>query len=217
MIFDKTFLLFLIFLFILWPSSNAMLKKSTESIKRSFSSESLSNLDCYGELRYTKDSKQLEEFKSDLTDLNNEISNKENIWISKVKNLLKHYKETVNVAINLKNKENNSREETKLAVKIKCKEEMNNNEIEVPKYKIKEIKEIMHEFDEELKTINNKMKECTYEYDRLKEEFTKYYDENKLNKYKILLLDINYYSKDYFEAIKKAKDLIGENKRFFFF
>jgi len=110
-----------------------------------------------GELRYTKDSKQLEEFKSDLTDLNNEISNKENIWISKVKNLLKHYKETVNVAINLKNEENNFREETKLAVKNKCKEEMNNNEIEVPKYKIKEIKEIMYEFDEELKTINNKV------------------------------------------------------------
>nr|CAD2147434.1 unnamed protein product [Meloidogyne enterolobii] len=165
-----------------------------------------------GELRYTKDSKQLEEFKSDLTDLNNEIINKENKWVSEVKNLLKHYKEIVNVAINLKNEENNFREETKLAVKNKCKEEMNNNEIEVPKYKIKEIKEIMYEFDEELKTINNKMEECTYEYERLKGEFKKYYDENKLNKYKILLLDINYYSKDYFEAIKKAKDLIGENK-----
>ncbi|CAK5083655.1 unnamed protein product [Meloidogyne enterolobii] len=235
MIFDKTFLLFLIFLFILWPSSNAMLKKSTESIKsikRSISLDSLSNLDVWQltdnlmtskqtiekshsvirDLKYSKNSKQLEEFKSDLTDLNKEIINKENMWISKVKNLLKHYKEIVNEAINLKNEENNFRKETKLDVKNKCKEEMNNNEIKVPEYKINEIKEIIYKFDEELKTINNKMVECTYEYVRLKEEFKQYYDKNKLNKYQILLLDINHSSKDYFEAIKNAKDLIGENK-----
>nr|CAD2202564.1 unnamed protein product [Meloidogyne enterolobii] len=225
----------MIFLFILWPSSNAMLKKSTESIKsikRSISLDSLSNLDVWQltdnlmtskqtiekshsvirDLKYSKNSKQLEEFKSDLTDLNKEIINKENMWISKVKNLLKHYKEIVNEAINLKNEENNFRKETKLDVKNKCKEEMNNNEIKVPEYKINEIKEIIYKFDEELKTINNKMVECTYEYVRLKEEFKQYYDKNKLNKYQILLLDINHSSKDYFEAIKNAKDLIGENK-----